>query len=387
MFVFPSGDSTTAPLIYANGVDISSNFTFTANGTPPNWMPASLATAYYRQHFTAPPGCRFIPHAPILGALTAAEVLDWTNTGRLPVWCEIGTGSMIAAYASDFSSTNDSWTQNGGVTRTPNIDTNADGAGYPPSNDWLRFINSSGSSGLCIPQRAVLTSGKKYIVSVDILLTASAGVSFVAVGLTGTGIGANPSKFMAAVTPGIVATITGIINAVNSGGIQITPCTDLAGSSETSVPNGQGLYIKNVVVRELGPLFKPVIQPIAVIADLGSNKIAGILSPGISPVTEKRDWLIQGATATNGNQQLLGASVFTDNTKVAFDSIEDNGSGTPTVGIGSASGGAQYVAAAAVLAGRNRRTPVTPFPGTNNIWVSCTDANPRQHTIRGHMID
>ena len=29
-------------------------------------------------------------------ALTAAEVLAWAQTGRLPTWCENATGSMVA---------------------------------------------------------------------------------------------------------------------------------------------------------------------------------------------------------------------------------------------------------------------------------------------------
>jgi hypothetical protein len=140
-------------------------------------------------------------------------------------------------------------------------------------------------------------------------------------------------------------------------------------------------------VIPLGPIFRAIIQPILVVADGGPNKIAGILL-GARPITSSRNWVIQGSTSTNGNERLFGTiALFLDATKVAFDTIEVNGTGTPTVGVGSSSGAADYVAAAAVASGRVRRTLVTPFPANVAIWVSSTDTSVRQHTIQGHMVD
>jgi hypothetical protein len=135
----------------------------------------------------------------------------------------------------------------------------------------------------------------------------------------------------------------------------------------------------------LGPIFRAVIQPILVVADGGPNKIAGIMN-NARPITNSRNWVIQGSTSTSPNERLLGVVVFQDSTKVAFDTFEDTGSGTPTVSVGSSSGAVDYVAAAAVAA-RSRRTLVTPFPTSGSIWINSSDTNVRQHTVQGHMVD
>lgn len=388
MVVFASPNSTTAPVIYINGVDVTANFTGSTGGTPPNWIHTALDMTKFWCGYNLTPG-RYFPHSPILSALSAAEVLDWTQSGRLPAWCEITTGNMVALYASDFSVNNDSWTNNGGITRTANIDTNADGAGMPPSNDWLRFINSSGSAGLCIPQRlSLMTVGRRYFVSIDILCSTGSGVGFVSVGLTSTGIGANPSKFTFAVTPGTVITVSGYITAINSTGIQITPSLDAAGSSEVSVPNGLGVYIKNVIVREMGPIFKPIIQPISVVADAGANKIAGLLLGSVSPITDRKDWVIQALTNFSGNQQLLGVSVFPLTSRFRIDSWTINNGGTSKlVSLGNVSAGTQYLSLGTAAAGLNDVPLTSRFNLTNDLWCNSNGVDALQHTVRGTKVD
>jgi hypothetical protein len=387
MVVFSAGDSATAPLVYLQGVDSSASFSPSTGGTPPNWMPTTLDTTKHLSgyNFTA---SRFVPHAPIFGALTAAEVLEWTQTGRLPAWCEIGTGNMVGSYTSDFSVGSDSWLNSGGVTRTPNIDANADGAGIPPSNDWIKFINTLGSAQAVVPQRAgVFVAGKKYRISADVLVSVGSGISYVTIAQTGAGLGltASSSKAAAAVTPGSVVSISGVIDVTNTG-IQITP-SDATGTTEASVANNTGIYLKNIVIREMGPIAKPVIQPGLVLDDNGSNLITGILASGVTPITESRDARIRGTTNTSGNQQLLATTLIPTNYRVAI--FARARTGTPTVKWGTVSAGAEWVAAVALSANWSELTMVnkTSNGGSFNVWVNSTTTDIVDTVVRIQRLD
>jgi hypothetical protein len=137
----------------------------------------------------------------------------------------------------------------------------------------------------------------------------------------------------------------------------------------------------------LGPLYKQVIQPILVISDRGTNKLAGVVVGGVTPITNKRDWEIQATTSTNGNQQLLAASLFMDSTRHIIDDWCMNTAGTPTVTAGSASAGTQYKASGALTATRNMITLVTRVLASVNLWCGSNDTSSIQHTVRGHIVD
>lgn len=262
MVVFATADSTTAPVIYLQGVDATASFTATAPGTPPNWMPTALDTTrfYSGGAFTAG---RFIPHGPILGALTAAEVLEWTQTGRLPVWCEIATGSAVATVTNDGTAAGNFVNTGGNAGAAFDVNSTVAGKIYfllkASGNSW--FANTPALSSEPIGKRfgftikARLRSGSAVPIIVGSDLTSAAVTSF---------------------TPtGTETTFTGTFTN-NAGVLRIgTP-----GSA-----NGSSYEFDDFAMWPLGPIFKPVIQPIAVLADAGTNKIAGILTSGITPIT------------------------------------------------------------------------------------------------------
>jgi len=344
MVVIASPDTTTAPVIYLQGVDATSSFSSGAPGTPPNWMPTALDTTrfYYGGAFTAG---RFVPHGPILGALTAAEVLEWTQTGRLPTWCEIGTGDMRGLVTGDnstFASDTGYWSKLAGATI---------------SGGKANFA----TAGTDYIQKSIINQpGLKYLIRVVVTDYASGtGIARLSSGEGISNITAN-------------GTYTAVVSPVAVYALQI------------------GFFVGSVDSVEfipLGPIFKPVIQPIPVLADLGTNKLAGILTLGITPVTEKRDWEIQATTNTSGNQQLLAASVFSDATKAVLDDWCMNTAGTPTVTAGSASAGTQYKSSGALTATRNMITLVTRVLASVNLWCGSGDTSSIQHTVRGHMVD
>jgi hypothetical protein len=88
------GNSTTNPVVFINGVDVSASFTPTTGGTAPNWMPTTLDCTKFIIGHNWPAGV-----APIaeygLGQWSAAESLAFAQTGRKPDWWANGTGSAV----------------------------------------------------------------------------------------------------------------------------------------------------------------------------------------------------------------------------------------------------------------------------------------------------
>lgn len=356
MVVFTAGDSTTAPVIYLQGADASANFSAASGGTPPNWMSAALVTTSFTTGFFMP-ATRFIPHGPSLGALTAAEVLEWTQTGRLPAWCEIETGSVV-----------DPSSANSFVNSTLPFETftGASATGFAATN-------TSGSTKVAykLLGRAIAAGIR---LRVKFTATLNSGAAPQVIAYNNTALAAEASNI---VTVAAGANVVDLVVSVAATAPVLVFRS--IGASDFSIAG------YSVVV--LGPIIKPVIQPIAVLADLGTNKLAGILTAGITPVTEKRDWVIQAMTNTNGNQQLLGASTFFDATRHVIDDWCMNTTGTPTVTAGSVSAGAQYKASGALAAARNLITLVTRVLSAVNLWCGSNDTSTIQHTIRGHIVD
>jgi hypothetical protein len=366
MIVFSVGDSTTAPLVYVNGVDISASFSVQTQGTPPNWMHAALSTAFFNSGATMVAG-RFQPHAPILGALTAAEVLAWTQTGRLPTWCEVGTGNAVnritsASRNSDFSAGATDWA----IISTGSLAVvgSALECTSAAANNLFRltsgFLTNSG----------FFEVGRRYRVTYTVTANPSSSNHSLRIGneTPPTALNGGTGTFSQEYTLGVASPSAYIQLIVVSSGAVVT--------------------FDNISVYDLGPIFKPVIQPIPVIADLGTNKLAGILTPGITPVTDKRDWVIQDTTATNGNEQILGAAVLDAINSHRIDSWVINNAGTSkTVSLGNASAGTQYASAITAAAGLSDTTLATRFNATTNLWVNSNGTDVLRHTISGRKVD
>lgn len=261
------GNSTVPPVFKINGEDVSANFSSTSAGTAaPNWMDAGLTAAYYVVNFNAPAG-RFVPHPPILGAWTLAEHQEWVQTGRYPTWCEITTGSTIPIISPSVLNGGFETAGSGGADAFANwsegtsgtSSVNRDTADYYAGAASCRFdVDSSG--GLATIGQSVLSVGVKYAAYFYGKASALGGIQISDIGT----ILANTGGMSASWSQYVLYVIS-----PSSGNIYFSR---LVGSG-----NSSSVWIDNITLYRLGPLFKPVVQ-VTTIADAGLNGIVGTMT-------------------------------------------------------------------------------------------------------------
>jgi hypothetical protein len=118
--------------------------------------------------------------------------------------------------------------------------------------------------------------------------------------------------------------------------------------------------------------------------DVSGNRAHIVLpTSGVSwSLPSSQQIVIEASTATNGNQQLGGAALIDVNKQWRIQSWTVNCStGTPTISLGNASAGAQYVSALVLAAGNNDITLLARFPATANLWASSSTTATLIHRI------
>jgi len=240
-------DGTTSPgSLYVDGV--LQNITPSTGGAGNPWN-LSLNSVYFivGQGSSGQGSVPRIYRAALFNRyLSAADARALTlyGTHSSDMW-----GSQIAAYTSNFTAGADSWVPNSNMTVVGNIDTGVDGAGVPPSDDWLRSNNS------------IIRTHSPYRASVPGLIggpTYRAKAScFVPVGSVMThaffsGLLPAGAKSSTALVAGAETIIenefvptTTLLSAYGNTSSSITPGNIAAGSS---------LYLKNIILTRLGAL-------------------------------------------------------------------------------------------------------------------------------------
>jgi len=386
-------NGTSAPLVYINSV--LQTMTETTGGTPPAWTQA-VDDAFFSLGIFAAADLfygRVIPCAPINGVLTQADITCEVQTGKLPPWAELGTGSMVASYTPAWGTDADSFTGVRG-TIAGNIDAISDGT--ISKNDCLFYYADATASTSHYARRAPIASklvyGQRYRCSGWVYIpTGQTHVNGVLICNNMAGNDSVRYGGVAVSTTGAWTAFSYEMTAFGNGGFVWIAYATVNGSPTLTGANSSTddrFYLYGMTFTPIGPLFRPIVQPVLVVADTGANKIAGVLVAGVSPVTDRRDWIIQWNTTTSGNQQLCGASVFVDYTKILLDDWCVNNAGTSkTISLGSASAGTQYLNGGTAAAGRNKVTLVTPLAASAALWCNSNGTDALQHTVRGHLVD
>lgn len=367
--IFSAGDSTTPPTPCIEGVDLTASFVATTGGAAPNWLDANLDTTLFVAGHSWPRDQRIVPHAPVTQAWTVAQSLLWAQTGRMPALNETDTGNADRSL--------------GGAPSNASGQHAMDSFSADSATGFTAQQNDEGGNGmvcwLVTGFRGIgyWKPGRSYIVEYDLILN-SGSIGSATVLLTASGSSASSRSNTVALAAGVK---------------QRAVITPTSGSNEDGwclafkFPNVCNVTVANVRVVAPGPVFKPIFQPILVVADAGENRIAGRLVSLVA-LTAKRDWIVQGKTSLANNQQLLGGTLFpASGANCMIDTAETNGASTATIYIGSASGGSQYKASGALVSGRNRHALVTPVVASGSIWVNSDTSDELTHTIRGHIVD
>ena len=329
--------------VYANGAAKTQVGPDVTAGTPPAWTATGSA-----QYLTLNDGnATVFSVVPYNRALSAAEVLALYQTGavaRADIPSQVAGTALITGTDSNFSGAGN-WGAINGATFTV-----AAGKG-------VLSTLSGYYSAASINDK--LVSGTRYLFS----MTASAFV-----GGTTVSLGDGAGTLYAAISAGansieFVATYTGNLIIARGGG------------------TATGVSLDDVTLVPLGALIAPEANaPGAGLEwlDVSGNRAHIVLpTSGVSwALPSSQQIVIEASTSTNGNQQLGGASLIDANKQWRIQSWTVNCStGTPTISLGNASAGAQYVSAAVLASGNNDITLLSRFPTTANLWcVSTTTA-------------
>lgn len=362
-------DGAAAPLVWIDGV--SQVVTPSTIGTAPGWAQAiddDYLVIGARADDTSKFSGTMAPSLVFNYLLSSAEIATWAQTMLGPNAGEVSVGSMAnkltgisstfssdVADATTFASTyGPSWGVNPAVTTVAVSSRNL-------TIGWVSSVAGIHLSGLT----PAIPVGSRIRVTLNV--TSKSGTW--ELWADGGGI----LRFPLSVG----------VNAIEYTTADATPIRIRGSSAGTLVIDANA----PVKLQILGPLFRPVIQPIRVVDDIGSNHISGYLTDGVTPVTRRTDWRIVATTSTNGNQQLLGAPVFFNTNNHRLDNwVIVNAGTSETVSLGNASAGTQYLSAGTEAAGPNDVTLATRFNATTSLWCNASGTATLTHVITGHLV-
>lgn len=297
--VFSSGNTTTNPVIYIDGVDRTSAFNGSSGGSIPNWLPISSWTPTYLLAGYGT-GTRFIPHAPELGAWTAAQVLEWTQTGRKPTYSEVGTGSAVLRNTTAAAQGSSAYTTFTGESST--------GVTFADATATQRRM------GWTLSQSTA--AGRRYRVYFD--YTKNSGSATVTLQIRSNNLNGT-----------VIQDITGDIgitgakeynfDAVGAGAYLTVTKNNVNDASVDAV-------IANLSFIDLGPIAKWEIQPVdstfgGMARDAGANNIPLVLVPGITPLTTSNRGTISATLTWSGTHEaksIIGQAALPSNARVDY---------------------------------------------------------------------
>jgi hypothetical protein len=265
-------------------------------------MDASMNTAvrYAAAQWTAG---EFRPGTPINRALTAAEIAQMVQTGALLPVDRLG-GSMVAAYTSNFSAGVDSW---GFVCGTISGNQDAVSDGFTTKDDCMLFWADGTAANSHYTFRATFGSlaignrvrlrGSFYIPS---------GQSNV------NGVSISPQSGTAIYTSSAVGAWTDFdVSFVLTPAVRLDFFQTKNGSITFTGANSASddrIYLHGVTLTPLGALLQSEITRTAQVLDHGPNRIRGIMTAGIRPLSDRDPVGIRVSITATGNILGLGAA-------------------------------------------------------------------------------
>lgn len=297
-------------------------------------------------------------------ALSDAELTALTARGLVTLPEQRG-GSMTALNTSAFTNSGYDTFSGASATGFTAIETGVNGAASGPFTNW-NFVKGA---RFLLSFNLTLNSGTApYVGLAQFGVQWLSGSSALTTGQVRAQSGANS----------IVLTIRAVNAFFASGagvGFESLEASNFVVSGLSIIPLGT-LYELGDCSRDAG----------YVVRDTSGNGAHTILpASGVSIINPAKSGTVYFTTTTNGNQQLGGAQVIIP-TNARILSWVVNSSGTPTVSLGNASAGAQYVSGAVMAAGNNDITLLTRFAATGNLWCNSNSTATLKHTVSWETI-
>lgn len=337
-------------VLYINGTTVTAAET-TGGAPPTNWQ--ATVTSTYFTYGTAYAGQEFvgtITNATFWNlALSAADCLEIAEAGgAVPYRFQYGSQSSIISNG-DFASS----------------------AGWTTDTGWsigsgVATINTSGTGALYRAPNVSLKPYRTYRVTYTISGYVSGGVrsQLNAPGAYGTERTANGtySDEITTISASNLIVFAGL-GAETQLSIDNVSLTQIGAICHFGLDEGMGLQLH----------------------DSSTNKLDALMTvTRVQHLVPKESFFIRATTNTNGNQQLLGGTALgTSSQQFRIRSWTIMSSSTPTVSLGNASGGDQYVSGAVLVSSptQNEITLLTRTPLTQEFWCNSNSTATLQHTI------
>ena len=358
-------NGSAQPIIYLNGTALT-NSSDGSTGGGGSWSSIEAAT------WSSGDVAGSITYATVLEAahgnvaLSSLEVAILTRYGwaGLPQYVHAGGAGQVI-YQSDFSAGADSFSPPSNVTATGGVNTDADGAGVPPSDGWLRLTRSTGTGSLYATRSFTNRVGKEYARALSVFIPTGSPVTHVATGNSGTSTVGGGTGY-GAVSDGLNALSVRI--RPQADGITLA-VTDSAGSL-TSVAASTSFYVKEIETVSIGLCGRWVF-------DANTGYQVPDLSGGGRPIllTNGTGWLrtgepvvsLQGPVMTADGFILADQIVTPTGYELTGFSVKQTGTETSTITVKETSSGGTTVATATLSATQTRvkGTVATPFQADN----------------------
>lgn len=383
--------------VYVNGT--AQTVTESTAGTPPAWsdtVTADYTVVGFRDVNGAAWASTIYRVAVFNRALSASDCAALVTRGIDPA---DQFGSQSAKYTSDFSAGSDSF----GVVRGT-VTGNQDG--ISGVDDTLLFAPDGTTSATHYFNRTLtsqMTFGKRYKLVFDYYIPV--GNTYV----DGMSIQQNNgSGWVGSVlsTPGTTGSWQTDVESFAFVCIAKRLDFRLTEGGSTSTANDwstDNVYVKNVRVIQLGAI---VDLDLGVgvgyqAHDRSGNRRHGTIYGALRWTQPRREGVLYAETSTNGNEQLLGATVSIPTNavirSVSVNNVGGGGVATSAVALGSSSGAVDIVAnggvATSISSGVTMFDQTTPDarPGwlssTGNLWAGADGTDALRWTIQYHLTD
>ncbi len=343
---FAEGDTTTSPRIYIDGVDKTASFSLSTSGSPPLWMPASLASTYLLTGYNWPAGTiPEVEYGP--GAWSEAEVGRAAVTRLAPDWWRAKTGtaaSLIGSgHALAFGATD---ADNSGLSSAFNATLSAvAGARTAGAGAYFARITRDGGN-FPAGQRVIASGAARDRVRISGWARKNGAINRLHTRLLHTSSGGEArSNTLEIPLTDEWQRFEGILTATSTYDRIVF---GRLGSAGPDPGTGDSIDLDDVVLTLDGAIVRPVIQPGTTTRDAGAHRIPGVLV-GLTPLTTDNRGTVHTSLTWSGTHEaksLVGARALPSDAVIERVTIKPSAASSGSgITVGTTGSATRYVSA------------------------------------------